>query len=82
MSTRFAAVVSHPIQHFAPMFRNLAQVPGFDVKVFYCCDWGVHEYHDPGFGKTIEWDVPLLDGYTYEFLPIARRPRDSTVGRP
>ncbi len=24
--------------------------------------------HDPGFGKEVEWDIPLLDGYTYTFL--------------
>lgn len=23
---------------------------------------------DPGFGKAREWDVPLLDGYEYEFI--------------
>ncbi len=23
---------------------------------------------DPGFGKVVEWDIPLLEGYAYEFL--------------
>ena len=89
MSTRMAAVLSHPIQHFAPMFRDLAAQAGMDLKVFYCCDWGVKEYRDPGFGRRLEWDVPLLEGYVSEFLPIRRRPRDlsfyqidnPTVGR-
>ena len=75
MTTRLAAVVSHPIQHFAPMFRDLARRPGVHVKVFYCCDWGVRAYEDPGFGRQVEWDVPLLEGYEHEFLPIARRPK-------
>ena len=75
MTVRLAAVVSHPIQHFAPMFRDLARRPEVDLKVFYCCDWGVKAYRDPGFGRTFAWDVPLLEGYAYEFLPIRRRPK-------
>lgn len=71
---RLAVVISHPIQHFAPMFSVLAARPQMELKVFYCCDWGVSSYHDPGFGTAVQWDVPLLEGYDYEFLPIARRP--------
>ena len=65
---RFAAVISHPIQHYSPVFRALAKVPGLAVKVFYFCDHGVRESFDPGFGQAFKWDVPLLDGYDYEFL--------------
>lgn len=65
---RFAVVISHPIQHYSPLFRALAQVPGLHVKVFYLCDHGVRESFDPGFGQSFAWDVPLLDGYEYEFL--------------
>jgi glycosyltransferase involved in cell wall biosynthesis len=24
--------------------------------------------YDPGFGKVIKWDIPLLEGYAYQFL--------------
>jgi glycosyltransferase involved in cell wall biosynthesis len=65
---RFAVVISHPIQHYSPLFRALAEVPGLDVKVFYVCDHGIKESYDPGFGQSFAWDVPLLDGYKYEFL--------------
>lgn len=75
---RFAAVVSHPIQHYAPMFRDLAAVPNVVVRVLYCCDWGVREYADPDFAATVAWDVPLLDGYDSEFLPVRRRPEALT----
>lgn len=71
---RLAVVISHPIQHFSPLFARLAGSSGIDVKVFYCCDWGNREYADPGFGKTFAWDIPLLEGYESEFLPISRRP--------
>jgi glycosyltransferase involved in cell wall biosynthesis len=73
---RLAVVISHPIQHFAPLFRDLARQPGLELRVFYCCDWGIRDYADPGFGRTLKWDVPLLDGYESEFLPIAKRPVD------
>lgn len=73
---RLAVVISHPIQHFAPLFAALANEPSIDLKVFYCCDWGIKNYADPGFGKTFKWDIPLLQGYDHEFLPISRRPKD------
>ena len=49
--------------------------PDVELKVFYCCDWGVRQYADPGFGKSIAWDIPLLDGYDFQFLAIKRRPK-------
>ena len=27
------------------------------------------EKFDPGFGKVIEWDIPLLEGYSFTFVP-------------
>ncbi len=73
---RLAVVVSHPIQHFAPLYRELAAQGRVDLRVLFCCDWGVRAYHDPAFDRVVEWDVPLLEGYDHEFLPIVRRPRE------
>ena len=39
--TRFALVVSHPIQHFTPFYRALAQCEGITLKVFFCCRVGL-----------------------------------------
>lgn len=75
MASRFAVVVSHPIQHFAPWHRELARRSDVDLHVMFCCDWGVEEYTDPEFGASFKWDVPLLEGYSHEFLPIAKRPQ-------
>ena len=72
---RLAVAVSHPIQHFAPWHREIAKIKDVDLRVFFCCDWGVASYLDPEFGVPVCWDTPLLEGYPYEFLPIARRPR-------
>ena len=71
MPIRLAIIVSHPIQYFAPWYRELAQVPDIELKVFFCCDWGVKKYVDPGFKVEMAWDIPLLEGYAHEFLPLA-----------
>lgn len=73
---RLAAVISHPIQHWAPFFRELAHRPELQVKVLYACDWGAKRYHDPGFNCSFAWDVDLLSGYDHEFLRRAKRPRN------
>jgi glycosyltransferase involved in cell wall biosynthesis len=74
MTLRLAILVSHPIQHFAPWHRELAKLPGIDLRVFFCCDWGARSYLDPEFQVPVEWDIPLLDGYDHKFLSILRRP--------
>jgi glycosyltransferase involved in cell wall biosynthesis len=68
-SYRVACLVSHPIQYQAPLFRYLAAHPGIDLTVFFLSDLSIHAYRDSGFGVDVKWDVPLLDGYRYEFLP-------------
>jgi glycosyltransferase involved in cell wall biosynthesis len=72
---RIAAINSHPIQYFAPLWREIAKTTGVDFKVFYCCDWGVADYKDAGFGKVVKWDVDLRGGYESEILPIRKRPK-------
>ncbi len=73
---RVACLVSHPIQYQAPMFRYLTALPGIDLTVLFLSDLSIREYHDPGFGVSFKWDVPLLEGYRGEFLP-ALGARDS-----
>ncbi|MCU0872329.1 MAG: glycosyltransferase family 4 protein [Pirellulaceae bacterium] len=68
MTFRFAAVISHPIQHYAPIFRELGKVPGLQVKAFFFDSQGLEPTYDPEFGRAFAWDVPLLEGYEYEFL--------------
>lgn len=63
---KLAIIASHPIQYYAPWFRYLAQE--LDLRVFYLWDVGAQHTIDPGFRQAIEWDIPLLDGYDYEFV--------------
>ena len=71
MKTRVAIVVSHPIQHFAPLYRALAKQPELELKVFFCSRIGLDSYFDPGFGVEFKWETNLLDGYDSEFLDRA-----------
>jgi glycosyltransferase involved in cell wall biosynthesis len=70
---RLAILNTHPIQYFAPLYKRIAQEPEIDLTVYYCSHQGVNEYVDPGFGKSFKWDLPLLEGYHYKFLPNLRR---------
>jgi glycosyltransferase involved in cell wall biosynthesis len=39
------------------------------IKVFYTWGEGIlNGKYDPGFKKIITWDIPLLDGYEYQFV--------------
>ncbi|MDM9379621.1 glycosyltransferase family 4 protein [Chlorogloeopsis sp. ULAP01] len=63
-----AYFVSHPIQYQAPLLRLIAADPEIDLKVFFYSDFSLKAYKDAGFGRLIEWDVPLTEGYNYHFL--------------
>lgn len=69
---RLAYFVSHPIQYQAPLLRRIAQEKDIDLKVFFSSNLSVRGYRDPGFGVAVKWDVPLLEGYKHEFLPVLR----------
>jgi glycosyltransferase involved in cell wall biosynthesis len=66
---RVLAVSSHPIQYGAPVFRLMAQHPQVDFQVAFCSLRGAEAGHDPEFGATVKWDVPLLDGYAWTHVP-------------
>lgn len=64
-----AVLNSHPIQYFAPFYRLLATCEEIELTVFYCSHQGIAPaFEDPGFGRQVVWDVPLLNGYHYRFL--------------
>jgi len=66
---RLAIITTHPIQYNAPIFKLLEFRNIITLKVFYT--WGkdvLKEKFDPGFNRDIEWDIPLLEGYEFEFV--------------
>jgi glycosyltransferase involved in cell wall biosynthesis len=65
---RLAIVSTHPIQYYAPFFRQLSARQGLDVRVFYGWEGPSTGDYDPGFDEEVTWDIPLLDGYPHTFL--------------
>src|SRR5258708_36114106 len=65
---KLAIITTHPIQYYAPVFKLLTERQQLNIKVFFT--WGenaVNKY-DPGFNRKIEWDIPVLGGYAYEWV--------------
>jgi glycosyltransferase involved in cell wall biosynthesis len=76
---RLAIVASHPIQYQVPLFRRLAS--SVELTVFFCHRHGLGPSFDPGFGRSIQYDVPLLEGYESRFLPnLSMRPGPRPLG--
>uniref|UniRef100_A0A7V2ZK50 Glycosyltransferase family 1 protein n=1 Tax=Ignavibacterium album TaxID=591197 RepID=A0A7V2ZK50_9BACT len=76
MKIKLAILNTHPIQYFAPLYKELAKVENIDLTVLYCSKWGVDTYIDPQFKTSFKWDIPLLDGYNYKFLKNVRKTQD------
>ncbi len=75
MTKKLAIIVTHPIQYYAPVFKLIAKK--LELKVFYTAgDMSLNNY-DHGFKKKIEWDIPLLNDYNYEFLENTSKSKGS-----
>jgi glycosyltransferase involved in cell wall biosynthesis len=74
---RIAYLAPAPIIYQVPLLRRLAAEPDLSIRTFFCSDISLKAY-DAGFGFNFKWDIPLLGGYDYEFLPaIGSRDRVS-----
>lgn len=60
---------SHPIQYFAPLYKEINQEEELQIKVWYCSHESLTGNTDTGFNTTVKWDIPLLEGYDSELLP-------------
>ena len=63
---RLAVVTSHPVQYYAPLFRELQR--RLDLTVFYGHQAGSADQAQAGFGVGFAWDSDLMSGYPYQFL--------------
>lgn len=73
MKKKIVIISTHPIQYNAPLFKLMSSSSLLDLKVFYTWGQASGKVYDPGFGKEREWDIPLLNGYNYEFLENAAK---------
>jgi glycosyltransferase involved in cell wall biosynthesis len=65
---RLAIITTHPVQYYAPVFKLLHEAQKINIKVFYTWGQTAKEKFDPGFGKKVTWDIPLTEGYPYEWV--------------
>lgn len=74
-------ITTHPIQYNAPLFKLIAKRNNIEIKVFYTWSQAKERVFDPGFGKERQWDIPLLEGYDYEFLDnVSKKPGSNHYG--
>lgn len=73
MRRRIGFLVSHPIQYYTPLFRELAG--RCDLTVFFAHRQDAAGQGQAGYGVAFDWDVDLLSGYESRFLTnLARVP--------
>lgn len=63
---RVLVIATHPIQYQAPLYRALSHK--IDLTVAFCSDFGLREYKDEGFGRSVKWDSDLTGGYEHLFV--------------
>jgi glycosyltransferase involved in cell wall biosynthesis len=66
--SKLAIVVSHPIQHFSPVYQLLGNSHNIDLNVIYYSDAGARESYNSEFGLKYKWDVDLMTGYDSTIL--------------
>lgn len=70
---------SHPIQYFAPLYQYLNQQAQLNCTALYCSAHGLKGELDQQFGRAVQWDLPILEGYPAVFLKN-HSPRPSIYG--
>lgn len=63
---KLAIVASHPVQYYAPLYRELSKL--LDLTVFYGHRPTGADQARAGFGVPFAWDVDLTTGYKHVFL--------------
>ncbi|MFN5134092.1 MAG: glycosyltransferase family 4 protein [Chitinophagaceae bacterium] len=74
---KLAIITTHPIQYNAPLFRLLSERKQISVKVYYTWGQSAGAVFDARFGIERSWDIPLLEGYEYEFVNNTSKNPDS-----
>ena len=69
---RVALLAQSPMHYQVPLYRLLASDPRIDFTAIFASSAGVRS-HDPGYNRSIVWDVDLLSGYKSIFLKRANK---------
>ena len=60
---RLAAIATHPVQYFAPVFRLLETNEAVEFLAIFASAQGAQATIDPFFGVEVAWDSAPLSGY-------------------
>lgn len=83
MKKKLAIVLSHPIQHFCPLYQNWAQSDLWEIHVFFGSMAGAKPYFDTNFQKMVTWEGLGLDRFPHTFLNGEREvPIDLKIDAP
>ncbi len=80
MKVKIAVINVRPIQYFAPLYAHLNSLEGVQVTALYCTDENIRSRFDPGFGRQVQWDIDLLEGYEAIFLGGDRAKKRNSGG--
>lgn len=70
---RIAIVATHPIQYQVPWYRVLNETLSPNRLLIYYGTIPSPAQQGVGFDRSVRWDIPLLDGYEWQSIGIARR---------
>jgi len=62
-------LASHVVPYGSAGFRLLARDPRLNIQVAYCSMQGAEPGLDPEFEREIQWDEPLLEGFSWIHVP-------------
>ncbi|MEI8121099.1 MAG: glycosyltransferase family 4 protein [bacterium] len=65
---KLAVLMTVPAPYKSALWSCLHQKHQLDLEVLYASDEGVKAYKDPHFGRMIQWDGPLMDGYPWRVI--------------
>jgi glycosyltransferase involved in cell wall biosynthesis len=65
---RVVVAVSHPIQHFCPLYRALSQDNRASITVLFESLKGAEPYWDPSFDQVIQWGTGITSGFEWQTL--------------
>lgn len=60
--------VGNPTQYHSPIFRGLSAALDGSIEVLYGDAIGAEPFYSEELASTIEWDVPILEGFPYKIF--------------
>ena len=65
---RVVFVAQHPIHYHAAIYRRVAADPQIDCEVYFMQTAWAKDGYEPEYGKSVDWGVPITDGYPHRFF--------------